>query len=157
MKADPTAPSLPNVLAQTAGEAVSFHFPYVILRGENFKDVGLSVSFKPISGRLDQAAGIIFRFADSDNYYVLRANALENNLILFKYVNGQRFEFASASSLVPSGQCHSITAVVVGDSIEGYVDGKLLIRAMDSTYKEGFVGLRTKADSVSFFGDFTIE
>ncbi len=157
VRQDSTAPSPPNVLAQTADEAVDYHFPYVILPGQNFKDVRVSVSFKPVSGRIDQAAGIIFRFVDSGNYYVLRANALEGNIILFKYVAGSRSAIASASTPVSSGQWHTLSIVAVGDSLLSYLDSKLLIDIKDSTFSEGKVGLWTKADSIIYFDDLLIE
>lgn len=157
VKQDPSAPTPPNVIAQTADQAVDFHFPYVIIRGQNYKDVTLNVQFKAISGTLDQAAGIIFRFVDADNYYVLRANALENNVILFKYVKGARSGVASAQASVPKGTWHELKVAVKGDSIQGYLDGKKVIDVKDSTYTEGMIGLWTKADSVTYFDNFTIE
>lgn len=157
VKQDPTAPSQPNVLAQTANEAINFHFPYVILKGQNYKDVAISVQFKAISGSMDQAAGIVFRFVDSNNYYVLRANALENNLILFKYVKGARTGVASGLAPVSSGTWHTLKVVAKGESIQGFLDGKLVIDVKDSSYKEGLVGLWTKADSVTYFDNFAVE
>lgn len=157
VKIDPTAPSPPNILAQTAKEDVNFHFPYVISKGKSFSDVNITVNFKTISGGIDQAAGIIFRFLDSNNYYVLRANALENNLILFKFVNGTRFTITSARVPVSSGEWHSLRVIVIGECVRGYLDGDLLIGIEDSTFKEGSVGLWTKADSVTYFDDFIIQ
>ena len=157
VKQDSTAPSAPNVLAQTADEAVDYHFPYVILVGQDFKDLNASVGFKAISGRIDQAAGIIFRFVDSGNYYVLRANALEGNIILFKYVGGVRSAVASASMSVSAGQWDWLRVVATGDSLLGYVDGKLVISIKDSTYTQGKVGLWTKADSITHFDNFEVD
>ncbi len=157
VKQDPTAPSQPNVLAQTANEAVNFHFPYVILKDQNYKDVTISVQFKAISGSMDQAGGIIFRFVDADNYYVLRANALEDNVILFKYVKGARTGIASAAAPVSSGTWHTLKVVAKGESIQGFLDGKLVINVKDSTYNEGLVGLWTKADSITYFDNFSVE
>ena len=157
VKQDSTAPSAPNVLAQTADEAVDYHFPYVALAGQDFRDLNASVSFKPVSGRIDQAAGIIFRFVDSGDYYVLRANALEGNVILFKYIDGVRSSIASAPTPVSTGQWHLLGVVATGNSLLGYVDGKLVISVTDSTYNQGKVGLWTKADSVTFFDDLVVE
>ncbi|MCZ6613721.1 MAG: hypothetical protein O6762_03455 [Thaumarchaeota archaeon] len=154
---DEEAPSPPNVLAQTASEEVNFHFPYVIVATDRLRDVDVSVQFKAISGGIDQAAGIIFRFVDSNNYYVLRANALEDNLVLFKFVDGERPFIASASVEIPEGEWHSVRAVVVGECIQGYLDDTLLIETQDSSFKEGLVGLWTKADSVTYFDNLVIE
>ena len=157
VKQDSTAPSAPNVLAQTADEAVDYHFPYVVLVGQDFSDLNASVSFKAVSGRIDQAAGIIFRFVDSGDYYVLRANALEGNVILFKYVGGVRSPIASAPVSVSTGQWHSLGVVATGDTLVGYLDGRPAISVRDSTYSQGKVGLWTKADSVTFFDNLVIE
>ena len=154
---DPEAPSPPNVLAQTTSEEVNFHFPYVVFAGDHLRDVDVTVQFKAISGRIDQAAGIIFRFVDSNNYYVLRANALENNLVLFKFVDGERPFIASASVQIAQGEWHSVRTVVVGECIRGYLDDTLLIETEDSTFKEGLIGLWTKADSVTYFDNLVIE
>ncbi|MCS4539039.1 MAG: hypothetical protein HYY67_09300 [Thaumarchaeota archaeon] len=156
-KVDATAPSPPNILAQTASEDVNFHFPYVISKAKAFRDANITVSFKAISGKIDQAAGIIFRFLDSNNYYVLRANALENNIILFKFVDGTRLTVTSAAVPVSSGEWHSLRVMLVGDCVRGYLDGKLLIEIEDSTFREGSVGLWTKADSVTYFDNLIIE
>jgi len=157
VKQDSTAPSAPNVLAQTADEDVDYHFPYVVSTGQDFGDINASVSFKPISGRIDQAAGIIFRFVDSGDYYVLRANALEGNIIVFKYVGGVRSPIASAPLSVSTGQWHLLGVVATGDTLVGYVDGRPAISVKDSTYNQGKVGLWTKADSVTFFDDFVVQ
>lgn len=155
--ADQQAPSLPNVLAQTASEEVDFHFPYVIVDSESLTDVDVNVQFKAISGGIDQAAGIIFRFVDSNNYYVLRANALENNMVLFKFVGGERPFISSASAEISQDEWHSVRVVVVGECIQGYFDNNLKIEFEDSTFNEGLVGLWTKADSVTYFDNLVIE
>ncbi len=154
---DRNPPSPSNVLAQMADEGLDFHFPYALMSEGNYKDLAVSVSFKAVSGKLDRAAGIIFRFVDSNNYYVLRANALENNVILFKYVNGQRIAVATAAEPMSSGLWYNLRVVSIGDSIRGYLDDKPLIDAKDATYAQGLVGLWTKADSVTYFDDLKIE
>jgi hypothetical protein len=88
--ADPTAPSPPNVLAQMDEDATSYRFPVCVLDGVSARDVDLSVRFKPIRGTKDQAAGLVWRYRDIDNYYVVRANALEGNVVLYKVEAGKR-------------------------------------------------------------------
>jgi hypothetical protein len=144
------------VLAQTANESVDYHFPYVILPGQSITDLNVSVKFKAVSGSIDQAGGIIFRFVDKGAYYVLRANALEGNVILFKYINGVRSSIASAQTPVSSGEWHTLTVVAAGSTLMGYMDHKLLMTVNDSTYGSGAVGLWTKADSVTYFDDLVI-
>lgn len=156
VEADPTAPSPPNVLAQTSDEKVQVHFPLAILSDEKYKDLNATVSFKTVSGILDQSGGIIFRFNDANNYYLFRASAVDNNVVLYKYVSGTSTPIASTSMTVSAGSWHTLTVVAVGESIEGYFDGKRVIEARDATFLIGSVGLRTKADSVTYFDNFLI-
>lgn len=156
VKADPTAPSPPNVLAQTSEERVQVHFPLAILSNERYRDLNVSVSFKTVSGTIDQSGGILFRYNDANNYYLLRASAVENNVILYKYVAGRSTVIASVSMTVSPGAWHTLSVVAVGESIEGYFDGKRVIEVRDATFLLGSVGLRTKADSVTYFDDLTI-
>ena len=156
VKNDPTAPSPPNILAQTSDEKVQVHFPLAILTSEKYKDLNVSVSFKTVSGTIDQSGGIIFRFNDAKNYYLLRASAVDNNVVLYKYVGGTSTPIASTPMTVSAGSWHTLTVVAVGESIEGYFDGKRVIEARDASFLLGSVGLRTKADSVTYFDNFSI-
>jgi hypothetical protein len=120
-----------------------------------FTDVDVSVKFDPLSGKEDASGGIVFRFTN-DKYYVVRANALEGNFRLYAYDRGRR-QLASASVKPPAlGQWHLLRIVVVGDHIQGWLDGALLLDYRDSRFKSGRVGLWTKADSITAFNDFTI-
>ena len=120
-----------------------------------FTDVDVSMKFKPISGREDASGGIVFRFTDG-RYYVVRANGLEGNFRLYTYDRGRR-EIASASVKAPPlGQWHSVRLVAIGDQIQAWLDGKLLLEHRDTKLKSGRVGLWTKADSITAFDDLTI-
>lgn len=154
---DETAPSPKKVLAQTSDEDLEYHFPVLICEGSNLADGAVKVSFKAVSGRRDRAAGIIFRFRDPDNYYVLRANALEDNVDLYKFNNGKRKKIAWADVKVSSREWHTLKVEYKGSSIKGYYDDKLLIDVKDDAYKTGNVGLWTKADSVTYFDDIIVE
>lgn len=151
-----TAPSAPNVLAQTSQDKTDYRFPLAIAEETSYKDLVLSVKFKAISGTVDQGAGLIFRLRDKDNYYVVRANALENNFRLYHVVSGRRIQFAGANFKVSSQAWHEIKVEARGDEFNCYYDGQLKFAAKDSTFKEaGKVGLWTKADSVIYFDDLT--
>jgi len=120
-----------------------------------FTDVDVSMRFRPMSGRIDASGGIVFRF-DGGRYYVIRANALEDNFRLYYYDRG-RHQIASARVPPPVlGQWHTVRVVAVGDRIQGYLDGKLLIDHRDTRFGSGRVGLWTKADSVTAFDDLRI-
>ena len=151
-----TAPSQPNALAQTSQDKTDYRFPIAIAEAPSYKDLALSVRFKAISGKVDQGAGLIFRLKDKDNYYVVRANALEDNFRLYHVVNGRRIQFASANFKVTSQQWHEIKVEARGDEFKCYFDGQLKFSAKDSTFKDaGRIGLWTKADSVIYFDDLT--
>ncbi|WP_175405825.1 family 16 glycoside hydrolase [Shewanella sp. MEBiC00475] len=130
----------------------------VILRSDHqFRDLDLSVEFKPISGRIDASGGVIFRALDHENYYVVRANSLENNFRLYTVKNGVRRQIASAHTSPPIlGQFHQIRIVAIGATIQAYLNGILLLDHHDNTFIRGFVGLWTKADSVTEFDQFKV-
>ena len=155
--AEPTAPSKPNVVAQTSTDQTDYRFPLLIADEGSFQDLDISVKFKAVSGRVDRAAGLVFRLRDPNNYYFVRANALENNYRLYHVVNGRRSQFAGANFKVRSGEWHELRVEVVGNRIICYYDGDNKIEATDSTFKDaGKVGLWTKADSVTYFDNLKV-
>ncbi len=157
VRADSTAPSPPNVLAQTSQDKTDYRFPLAIAEGTSYKDLALSVKFKAVSGKVDQGAGLVFRLRDKDNYYIVRANALEDNFRLYHVVNGRRVQFAGINFKVSSQAWHEIKVEARGDEFKCYYDGQLRITAKDSTFKDaGRIGLWTKADSVIYFDDLTV-
>jgi hypothetical protein len=155
--ADPTAPSKPNVVTQTSTDQTDYRFPLLIADEGSFRDLDLSVKFKAVSGSIDRAAGLVFRLKDPNNYYIVRANALENNYRLYHVVNGRRSQFAGANFKVTSGEWHELRVEAVGDKITCYYDGSKKIDANDGTFQDaGKVGLWTKADSVTSFDDLKV-
>src|SRR5215211_8897899 len=160
--ADASAPSQPNVLAQNSADKTNYRFPLAIADEGSFRDLDLSVRFKPVSGREDQAAGLVWRLKDANNYYIVRANALEGNVVLYKVENGKRTDLPLVSKgrtygmkdKVPSGQWGTLRVVAQGNKFEVYHDGKKLYEVEDNTFQDaGKVGLWTKADSVIYFDD----
>jgi hypothetical protein len=116
----------------------------------------VSVACKAVAGKVDQACGVVARFADKDNYYIARANALENNVRLYHVVAGRRVQFAGTNHAVSSGQWHTLALEIKGAHFRISFDGKLLFEADDKTFTgAGKVGLWTKADSVTHFDNFT--
>lgn len=162
---DPTAPSQPNVLAQTSADKTRSRFPVAIADEGSFRDLDLSVKFKAISGEVDQAAGLVFRLNDANNYYIVRANALENNVVLYKVESGKRSDIDlkgegstyGKKASVPKQQWNTLRVVAVASLFEVYLNGKKLFEVEDNTFKEaGKVGLWTKADSVTHFDDLQV-
>src|SRR5215471_3797120 len=156
VKAENDAPSSPNVLAQLDADTTDYRFPVAVANEPTFKDVRLSVKCKPVSGKGDQGCGLVFRYRDENNYYVTRANALEDNVRLYHVVNGRRVEFAGWNGAVKTGMWHDLRVDAKGDHFEVYFDGKKVMDAHDKTFSDaGKVGLWTKADSVIYFDDLT--
>lgn len=165
--ADPTAPSPPNVLAQLDQDATGYRFPVCVLDGVSARDVDLSVRFKPIRGTKDQAAGLVWRYRDIDNYYVVRANALEANVVLYKVEGGKRSDLKpKGAGLLAYGKKASVVAgswgllrvTARGSLFEVYLGSDKLLEVEDSTFAAaGKVGVWTKADSLSYFDDLRID
>ena len=164
---DDSAPSKANVLAQVSNDTTGGRFPLAVYDKANVKDGTVTVKFKAISGSADQAAGIVWRYKDPDNYYVVRANALEDNIVLYRVEKGERIALAPKDT--PSktyGVKHSVpkqTWNTLGVTFRGNVftvtfDGQKVFEVEDGTFPEGGkAGLWTKADSVTHFDDFRIE
>ena len=157
VKADPTAPSQPNVLAQLSTDRTDYRFPLAIADEGAFQDLEVSVDFKAVSGSVDRAAGLAFRLKDPNNYYIVRANALEGNYRLYHVIDGKRQQFAGANVKVPSYEWHNLRVECIGNKITCYYDGEKKIESTDDTFKEaGKVGVWTKADSVTYFDDLRV-
>ena len=150
------APSGPNVLAQEDSDPTDYRFPVAVADGPTFGDVSVSVRCKPVSGRVDQACGLVFRYHDENNYYLTRANALEDNVCWYYVQNGRRIEVKRVKVLVASGAWHSLRADIRADHIEVYFNDQKLIDVHDSRFTApGRVGVWTKADSQTLFDDLT--
>ena len=152
-------------LAQLDDDRTRSRFPVAVLADLSPTDGDFSVRFKPVSGRTDQAAGLVWRYQDENNYYIVRANALENNVVLYKVQNGKRTDLPvkgagrtyGKPSKVPSGQWGTLRVVVRGALFEVYHDGRKLYEVEDATFpRAGKVGVWTKADSVTYFDDLTV-
>jgi hypothetical protein len=150
--ADASAPSNPNVLRQS-GEAT---YPVCIKDDTSLKDGFVEVKFKPVSGKEDQAGGVIWRCKDKDNYYISRANALEDNVTIYHTVNGRRSEKKRINTKVASGKWHTLRVDFKDNYFVVTFDGKKAFTWKDETFKDaGKVGVWTKADSTTLFDDFS--
>lgn len=163
---DDTAPSPRLVLAQGDADPTSYRFPVCVVDGVSATDVDLSVKFKPVSGTTDQAAGLVWRYRDRDNYYVVRANALESNVVLYKVVAGKRtdidprgsglFAYGKKATVKPNAWA-TLRVVARGRTFEAFLDGQKLFDVDDDTFTEaGKVGVWTKADSITHFDDLSV-
>jgi len=148
---DETAPSKPNVLKQS-GQAT---YPVCLKDDASVRDGFVEVKFKAISGKEDQAGGVVWRAKDANNYYIARANALENNVTIYHTINGRRTEKKRVNVKVPSNQWHTLRVDFQGSHFTVTFNGTKAIDWDDETFKDaGKVGVWTKADSVTEFDDF---
>ena len=152
-------------LAQVDPDSTRRRFPVAVLSDVTTADVDLSVRFKPVSGQVDQAAGLVWRFQNQDNYYIVRANALENNVVLYKVENGTRTDLPvkgegrtyGKKAEVPTGQWGTLRVVAEGPLFTVYFNGTKLYDVEDWSFTQpGKLGVWTKADSVTQFDDLTV-
>jgi hypothetical protein len=158
VRADATAPSAPNVLVQLDDDDTSFRFPVAVATAPVLRDARVQVRCKMISGRVDQACGLVLRYRDENNYYITRANTLENNIRLYYVRGGKREQLASWSGKVTANTWHDYRFEARGDHIEVFWNGQRVLDHHDGTFPDaGRVGVWTKADSVTYFDDFQVE
>jgi hypothetical protein len=152
VEADASAPSKPNVLKQSGSGA----FPWCVRTDASFADGTVEVKFKSVSGREDQAGGVVWRFKDGDNYYVARANALEDNVSLYYTQNGRRNTLKYVDAPVPRNTWHTLRVEFSARNIRVIFNGKPYIEMDDEHIAgAGAIGVWTKADSVTLFDDFS--
>ncbi len=166
VKQEEGAPSGKTVIAQVSDDKTRGRFPLLVNDEITAKNVDLSVKFKPIAGGVDQAGGLVWRFKDKDNYYIVRANALEDNVVLYKVENGKRTSIAPKGTdlgtygqkvKVPAKTWNDLRVVARGNVFEVWFNGKKLYEVEDDTFSgPGKIALWTKADSVTLFDDLTV-
>ena len=133
-------------------------FPWCVKDNTKLADGWVEVKFKPLAGREDQAGGLVWRWRDGDNYYVARANALEDNVSLYYTERGSRKTLKYVDAPVAPGQWHTLRVEFAGARIGVWLDGKRYIDVTDTHITApGAVGVWTKADSVTSFSDFAYE
>ena len=155
----PTAPAVRRpVLAQLSRDPTDEHFPMLIYDGETFKDFKLTAPFKIVGGVAEQMAGVVFRFQNASNFYVLRASALGRNVRFYKVVDGIRSDPIGPPLDVPTNTWHTLAVQCLGDQITCWLDGRPLMPTLnDSSFSSGKIGFWTMSDAVSYFGDTTID
>ena len=161
---DSTAPSKPYVLGQTSSGESDNRFPLLIYDDSSLKDGEVSVAFKPMSGRIDQGAGLVWRYKDPDNYYIARANGLEDNVVLYKVEKGVRIPLAPKGDpantygvrhRVPNYVWSNLRVTFNGPLFTVYMGKDKVFDVEDTTFTDtGKVGLWTKSDSVMSFDNF---
>ena len=154
---DPTADD-GRALAQLNSDPTDYRFPLAIYTSTSATNVEITARFKPMSGKVDESGGVVVRWSDNNNYYVARANALEDNVRFYRVIDGRRQELAGANIKVTPREWHTLTLRAEGDRFTVTYDGKSLYTTTDKTLPAaGKTGLWTKADSVTHFGRIDIK
>jgi hypothetical protein len=155
---DADSPGGPRVLAEMSGDSTNNRFPLCVFPGVGARDVDVTVAFKPVAGRIDQAAGIAVRLRDEDNYYIARANALEGNVRFYIVEGGVRRQLAGVDVAVPGQQWQTLGLRVSGTTAEVSLNGQGLFNFTEVTALEDATGVAvwTKADSLTHFDNVTI-
>ena len=144
-----------KVLVQTDTDKTRGRFALALVKDSSFKDVRLSVRAKPVSGEVDQAAGLVWRCQDADNYYLARSNALESNVRLYRVIKGNRTQFAGKDEVkIKKDEWHTLAIEHKGTHIAVFLNGEKLFEGDDKAIPDGGrIGLWTKSDSVIMFDD----
>ncbi len=155
---DPTARPGPTILTETTRDPTDERYPLAVLDDVRLRDGTISTRFRAVAGKVDRAAGLVMRYRDAQTYYVVRANALEDNVRLYRVIQGRREQFAGADIRVPSGQWQVLAVRFAGEKFVVSLDGREVFTAQDRWFSgPGNVGLWTKADSTTHFGWLEVE
>lgn len=159
------APSGKKVVAQLSGDKTNTRYPLLVRNDFSARDVDLSVKFRTLSGEVDASGGIVFRYLDKNNFYVVRANSLEGNVVAYKTENGKRSNIGvkgkddayGVKAVVPHEKWNNLRVIARGRHFEIYLNGRMIFEVEDDTFtKPGKVGLWTKADAVTRFDDLAV-
>ena len=154
--ADPDAPD-GWALAETAGDATDLRFPFCISPQAVTRDFDATLRFKPMSGTRAQVAGLIFRAQSANDYYVVRANSLDNSVRLYRMEKGKRSQLASKEAPIEAGKWHSLRVIAANERFEVALDGKTLFDVTDrSLLQAGPLGVWSQADSVTRYGSLLL-
>ncbi|MBZ5723819.1 MAG: hypothetical protein LAP87_02375 [Acidobacteriia bacterium] len=158
IRKDTTAPTQPYVLAQVSTDPTDNRFPLAILNSPSLRDGEVSVRIKPVTGRGGEAGGLVWRYRDENNYYLVRANARANDVAVYKIENGRRSALmAGVKHPIPANAWSILKIAVRGSRFQVYLDHRRILQGQDNTFSgPGRVGLWTAADSVTYFDDFRV-
>ena len=150
------AKSSPRVLGQLMGKGAEHAYKTVFINGIKASDLALHVSFLPIDGKSDMGGGLIWRATDDRNYYLTRANPLEQNIRIYRVVNGVRQMLKNFDHIIDVRQWHTLRVIAKGCQVQVFFDDKQVFDLCDQTFSTGQVGLWTKSDAVTYFDDLTL-
>jgi len=151
------APSPPHVLAQLMGKGAEHAYKTVLINGVKASDLALQVSFLPIEGKADMGGGLIWRATDDRNYYLTRANPLEQNIRIYRVVKGVRHLIQNFDQIIDVRQWHTLRVMTKGCQVQVFFDEKKVFDLCDQTFTTGLFGLWTKSDAVTYFDDLKLQ
>jgi hypothetical protein len=151
------AKSPPHVLAQVMAKGAEHGYKVVLIEGVVASDLDLQVSFLPIQGNADMGGGLIWRATDDRNYYLTRANPLEQNIRIYRVVKGVRHLLLNFDQTIDVKLWHTLRVIQRGCRIQVFYDGKPVFDLCDRTFKDGTIGLWTKSDAVTYFDDLQMQ
>ncbi|UVT15383.1 MAG: DUF1080 domain-containing protein [Nitrospira sp.] len=151
------APSPSRVLGQLMGKGAEHAYKTVLITGINASDLELQVSFLPIEGKADMGGGLIWRATDDRNYYLTRANPLEQNVRIYRVVKGIRHMLKNFDQIIDIRQWHTLRVVTKGCQIQVFFDEKPVFDLCDQTFTSGHIGLWTKSDAITYFDDLKLQ
>lgn len=155
---DVSAPSAAHALAQTDLDGASSRIPHAVVDQLKVRDLEAKVRCRFVAGDDEQFCGLVFRWQDPHNYYLVRANPLDFNIRLYLVRAGKRRPLASYNASIPAGPWHELAVAAKGDHFDAWWNGQRVLWADDSTWsRPGLVGLATKGDALTHFDDFTVE
>jgi len=150
------APSPPHVLAQLKNRGFEQDYHVVLVEGSPVTDFDLHVSFLPVAGKADMGGGLIWRARDAQNYYITRANPLEQNIRLYRVVKGVRYKLANFDHIISVDTWHTFRVVARDNHFQIIFDRQTVFAIRDETFQSGQIGLWTKADAVTYFDDLRL-
>ncbi len=150
------APSLSHVMAQFKMRGFEQDYNVVLVQGFTLTDFDLNVSLLPVAGNADMGGRLIWRAQDAQNYYITRANPLEQNIRFYRVVKGVRYKLANFDHIISVDTWHTLQVKARGDRIQIIFDGQTVFDVRDETFQSGQIGLWTKADAVTYFDDLRL-
>lgn len=151
------AKSPPRVLAQLLGKGAEHAYKTVLINGIRASDLELQISFLPIDGKADMGGGLIWRATDDRNYYLTRANPLEQNIRIYRVVKGVRQMLKNFDQIIDVRRWHTLRVLTNGCQVQVFFDEKQVFDLCDQTFTTGRVGLWTKSDAVTYFDDLKLQ
>lgn len=151
------APSLPHVLGQLTGKGSEHAYKVVLINGTTSSDADIAVSLLPVDGKADMGGGLIWRAADDRNYYLVRANPLEQNIRIYRVMKGVRQMIKNFDQIIDVRRWHTLHVRTRGCVVQIFFDQAQVLDLCDETFKEGRIGLWTKSDAVTYFDNLRLQ